>query len=151
MTAAIFVRTDRFRFTAVLAAIALFSAPGHAQSTGKIKKMEDKLAAAGFEAKPATTPDLQQMMARLPADKLTQRTIGDDVVYVYPDPKLCNCIYVGDQAAYGALRKAEADAKLADENFQTSQNYSDASWQWNAWGPWGPRWSRFGFGGWTGW
>ncbi len=91
------------------------------------------------------------MMTRLPADKLTQRVVGDDIVYVYPDPKLCNCIYVGDQTAYEMLRKAEADAKLADENFQTSQNYSDASWQWNAWGPWGPRWSRFGFGSWMGW
>ncbi len=40
------------------AAIGVLATPGQAQSTGKIKKMEDRLAAAGFEAKPATTPEL---------------------------------------------------------------------------------------------
>ena len=100
-------------FTAAAFAVAgAAAAPASAASTKSIDRFEDSLAAAGFEAKPATTPDQQAMMARLPADKLSRRVVGDNIVYVYPDPKACNCIYVGDQVAFGELRKAQAAKQL---------------------------------------
>lgn len=127
------------------------STPASAASTKSIDRFEDSLAAAGFEARPATTPERQAMLARLPANKLSRRAAGDDMLYVYPDPKACNCIYVGDQAAYGELRKAQAAKRIADEQQMTAEDYADPAWSWGAWGPWGPRWGRFGFGGWRGW
>jgi hypothetical protein len=108
----------------------------------RISKQEDDLAAAGFVMKPANTPERQQMIARLPPNKFVQRNHGDDVHYVYADPVVCKCLWVGSQQAYGQFKQHEQQQHLADEQMMTAQMYSDPAWRWDAWGPWGP---GFGF------
>lgn len=108
----------------------------------RINKREDDLAAAGFIVKPANTPERQQMLSRLPPDKFVQRVHGDSVHYVYADPVVCHCLYVGTQQAYGQFKQHEQQQHLADEQMMTAQMYSDPAWNWGAWGPWGP---GFGF------
>ena len=67
--------------------------------------------------------------------------------YVYADPLVCRCLYVGSQQAYGQYRQNAQQQKLADEQATTAQMYSDPSWSWGAWGPgFGP-----GFGPGPGW
>ena len=100
------------------------------------------MAAAGFIVKPANTPKRQEMLSRLPANKFVQRVHDDNVNYVYADPFVCKCLYIGSQQAYGAFMKHEQDQRLADEQQLSAQMYSDAAWEWDAWGPWGP---GFGF------
>lgn len=122
-----------------------------AETTGSIQKKEDALAAAGFEPKPANTPERQAMLARLPAYKFVRRVNGDATMYVFPDPKVCNCAYVGDQEAYAAYQRQKQAKQIADEREEAAMDYQDAAWNWRGWGPWGPRWGRFGFGPGLGW
>jgi hypothetical protein len=112
----------------------------------RVSQQEDNLAAAGFVVQPANTPQRQAMLKRLPPHRFLMRQHGDQVSYVYADPLVCNCLYVGSQQAYGRYRLYLQQKKLADEQQWTAQLYSDSGWDWGAWGPWYP-----GFGPGPGW
>lgn len=101
-----------------------------------VQARENDLSAAGFLIKPANTPERLAMLQRLPANKLISRVNADDVHYVYADPVVCNCLYVGNQQAYQAFQQHEQNQRLADEQRMTADSYTDAAWNWNAWGPW---------------
>jgi len=115
-----------------------------------VTQHEDNLAAAGFLVRPANTPERQAMLQRLPPHKFIQRVHGDTVHYVYADPLVCDCLYVGSQQAYNQFKLHEQQQRLADEQQMTAQMYSDPAWNWNAWGPWGPGYG-FAYGGGIGW
>ncbi|GBR47664.1 hypothetical protein [Neokomagataea thailandica] len=108
-----------------------------------VSDKEDHLAAAGFVAKPANTPERLSMLKRLPAHRFLRRINGDTVNYVYSDPTVCDCLYVGSQDAYGRYQQYQQQQNLADEQQMTAQEYNDANWNWGAWGGWGP---GFGMG-----
>jgi hypothetical protein len=101
-----------------------------------VEQREDNLAAAGFLVRPANTPERQVMLHRLPPHQFIQRVNGDVVHYVYADPLVCGCLYVGTQQAYNQFKANQLQKNLADEQLMTAQSYSDAAWNWGAWGPW---------------
>jgi hypothetical protein len=115
-----------------------------------VAQHEDNLAAAGFIVRPANTPERQAMLHRLPPHKFVQRVNGDNVHYVYADPLVCNCLYVGSQQAYDQYKRDRQQKRLADEQQMNAEMYSDPAWSWNAWGPWGPEYG-FGYGPGIGW
>jgi hypothetical protein len=103
-----------------------------------VTEHEDNLAAAGFIVRPANTPERQAMLNRLPPHTFVQRVNGDSVHYVYADPLVCGCLYVGTQQAFAQYKRHQQQQNLANEQLMTAQAYSDPAWSWNAWGPWGP-------------
>jgi hypothetical protein len=120
-----------------MAAAGLALAACVSQST-QVSRNEDALAAAGFVVRPANTPERIAMLNRLPPHQFVQRASGDTVHYVYADPLVCGCLYVGSQAAYNQYKLHQLQQHLADEQLMSAQTYSDAAWNWGAWGPWGP-------------
>ena len=110
----------------------------------QVQQREDLLSAAGFIVRPANTPERKAMLNRLPPHKFVQRVNGDVVHYVYADPLVCGCLYVGTQQAYNQYKANQLQQHLADEQQMAADTYSDAAWNWGAWGPWtaGP---GFGF------
>jgi hypothetical protein len=106
---------------------------------------EDKLAAAGFVMKPADTPQRQAMLGRLPPHQFLIRENAGTTHYVYADPLVCDCLYVGTQQAYDRFRANELAQNLADERQLAALTYTDAAWSWAAWGPWEPVGASFGF------
>ncbi|MFT8550099.1 hypothetical protein [Acetobacter okinawensis] len=114
------------------------------QSPTMIAQKEDHLAAAGFAFKLADTPARQQMLSRLPAHHFVRRVTGGQAFYVYSDPTVCDCLYVGDQTAYAQYQQYRQAKALADEQQETAMDYQDAQWNWGTWGP------GMG-GGWYGW
>ncbi len=143
--AAVWGRT--FVNTAIGAAL-LVSVAACATQQQIVASKEDSFAAAGFVARPANTPERQAMLHRLPANQFVQRARGDMVNYVYADPVVCNCLYVGSQQAYGRYRQAMQQQRVANEQELTAQMYSDSAWNWGGWGPWG---TDFGYGPGYGW
>ncbi len=113
----------------------------------RVAEHEDNLAAAGFIVRPANTPERKAMLKRLPPHRFVQRTKGDAVYYVYADPLVCGCLYVGSQQAYGRYVQHQQQQQLADEQQMTAQMYSDDNWNW---GPWGMG-EGFGYGMGFGW
>lgn len=136
-------RNPRFRM--VLTLLLSIGALAACQTQQQIvAEHEDNLAAAGFIVRPANTPERQTMLHRLPPHQFVQRVNGDTVHYVYADPLVCGCLYVGTQQAYNQYKLAQQQKNLADEQQMTAQSYSDAAWNWNTWGPWGPA-APYGF------
>jgi len=97
---------------------------------------ENLLSAAGFNVLPASTPERVASLRSLPPNTVMQRQHGGSVSYVYADPLVCACLYVGDQAAYGRYRQEVFQRQLANQQAMTAQMYQDP---WNE-GPWGPLW-----------
>lgn len=134
--------------SALLLSVGLLAACQTTQQ--RIEHHENNLAAAGFLIRPANTPERQAMLQRLPPHKFVRRVHGDVIHYVYADPSVCGCLYVGTQQAYDQYRRDQQQKHLADEQQMSADEYSDAAWNWNAWGPWGPQYG-FAYGSGIGW
>jgi hypothetical protein len=78
-----------------------------------IAQKEDRLSAVGFIIKPANTPERRTMLKELPANKFLPRQSGDTIHYVYADPIVCGCLYVGTQQAYDQYKSNEFAQRLA--------------------------------------
>lgn len=111
-----------------------------------VAQNEDNLSAAGFVVRPANTPDRITMLNRLPPHQFIQRVKGDTIHYVYADPLVCGCLYVGTQQAYNQYKLHQQQQHLADEQLMTAQTYNDTAWNWGAWGPWGAPGFGFAYG-----
>ncbi len=129
---------------ALAAATMLLALSACATPQEMVSNKEDALAAAGFTVRPANTTERQAMLSRLPPHHFVRRAHGDTVSYVYADPLVCDCLYVGSQQAYDQYRLHVQQQHIADEQEMTAQMYSDPSWNWGAWGPWG---AGYGFDG----
>lgn len=79
---------------------------------------ESTLAQAGFKKIPSDTPKRVAHMQTIAPNRLIRRTSSDGkTYYVYADPSGCNCIYVGNEAAYASYKGlvSERDAVYAQE------------------------------------
>lgn len=117
---------------ALLVALGL-AVSGCQSTTETIQKKDDLLSAAGFVPQPANTTGRQAAMKKLPPNKFVQQAQGDQIVYLYSDPIVCQCVYFGNQAAYAQYRQMVFQQNLADERRMTAimaQNTFD-------FGPWG--------------
>lgn len=121
-------------FVLIAACLAVSACVNQAE---RVSNKEDLLAAAGFTLRPANTPERQASLLRLPPNRFVQRTKGSTVAYVYADPLVCDCLYIGDQQAYGRYQQEVFQRRLADERQLTAQLYADPTW---GFGPWGPGW-----------
>ena len=102
--------------------------------TSPVQNKEDLLAAAGFTLVPANTPARQASLSALPPHKFVHQVRNNVVVFTYADPTICDCLYVGNQAAYDRYSQDVFAKNIANEQQMTAQmNEMD-------WGPWGPGW-----------
>jgi hypothetical protein len=101
----------------------------------EVSHREDSLSAAGFMVRPANTPARQTMLNSLPPHRFVMRTNGGVVHYVYADPIVCDCLYVGSEQAFNQYKQHVQQQKLADERALTAEMYSSTSWNWGAWSP----------------
>ena len=102
----------------------------------RAKDKENLLAAAGFQMKPANSPSRVAHLQTLTPLKLLPYTRTDGkLLYVYADPKGCNCLYVGDETAYQRFRALQQQQKVAQEQMVTAQMNADAAMNWGLWGP----------------
>ncbi len=128
---------QNFRSILVATALTLGAVPLISSCTtvaDKAQGREDRLAAAGFVARPANTPEREAMLKRLPPNKFLILARGKTVNYVYADPKNCNCLYVGSSQAYSRYQKTQVEEKIANRQLLAAQTYADANWDWSRWG-----------------
>lgn len=124
---------SRYRPVMMAASFALMLA-GCQSGPQAIENKENLLAAAGFSAQPASTPQRLAALKKLPPNKFVRQVKNDQIVYVYADPVVCQCVYFGDQTAYGQYRQMVFQKQLADERQMTAAMAQDAF----DFGPWGP-------------
>ena len=125
------------RIKTTLAALGLCVAVTACQNPQQVvANKEDVMVASGFKFVPANTPARQQAFQQLPPHKFARQIRNGQVFYMYPDPTVCVCLYVGDQNAYATYRKNMFDKNLADEQQLTAQTMEMNSWDWGPWGGW---------------
>jgi len=121
------------RFGSILASLALCLSATACAGTSRVANKEDMLAASGFKFVPANTPARQQAMQSLPPHRFVREARGDRVIYVYADPTICDCLYVGGQKAYGTYRTRLLNRQLADEQTTVATDMSMVHWDWAQW------------------
>jgi hypothetical protein len=86
----------------VTVAVPLLACAGCASDSELHKDTERMLIAAGFQVEPADTPQKQEQLRALPPHTLLPVPVGagETIDYVYADPDLCHCLFVGNSKAY---------------------------------------------------
>jgi hypothetical protein len=107
---------DNFRFGAFagLLLLGLGTLVANQMQQTVIIRHESHLSIAGFVEFRADTPDLQTKLDLLPHYQVLQRVNEETIRYVYADPDVCDCFYVGSQQAYDVYRKQRFARHLAD-------------------------------------
>ena len=127
--------------------VASFAVAGCVSQQQMVQQKEDLLAAAGFVARPASTPERLAMLQHLPPNKFVMREKDGRVVYIYADPIACNCVYFGNDTAFTKYKQerfqqdlVNRQQEIADEQQLTAEQDSWGGWGWGAWGgaPFGP-------------
>lgn len=102
---------------------------------------EEALAAAGFRARPADTPQKMQLLEQLPPYKLVPQSFRGRELYVYADPAK-DILYVGGPAEYQQFNQTLVEQNAANETLMAAQENEAAAemnnFDWND--MWGPFW-----------
>ena len=101
---------------------------------------EQLLAAAGFKMKLADTPKKMAHLKTLPQRTLLSIERNGKVYYIYADSLNCQCVYVGNQAAYQRFQQLQVERQIANEQRMTAQMNYQANFDWGLYGPWDPYW-----------
>ncbi len=122
------------------AAVSLVAAAllaGCASPQEVIASRENVLSASGFAVLPANSPERQNMMATLPPGHISQIIQGNNVTYLFPDPLVCHCLYVGGQQNFAQYEAYVQSRRIADEQALAAQLNWESGWSWGAWGGYG--------------
>ncbi|WP_201276324.1 hypothetical protein [Methylotetracoccus oryzae] len=105
--------------------------------------METELGLAGFKVMAADSAEKQNMLHSLPPQTVTRIVRPDQTYYIYADPNLCACLYVGRQAEYDALTRLGVERRLSDQQLAVNEMEQGQAAGWTPSGPWG----NWGWGG----
>jgi len=101
-----------------------------ADTGGAASRREDMLASAGFVPKKADTAARMASMKALPPYQFVTRNQNGRTTYLYADPTVCGCIYVGDQNAYNQYRRQMAARQtVTDDQVRTIFEHRTAAWR----------------------
>jgi len=107
----------------------------------KTQSTEELLSAAGFKMVPAQTPDDIKRLNALTPHRIEFSVRDNKPLYWYADPTECQCVFTGDQEAYGRYEKLRLASNIADQEEQTAIMNEDAAMEAGMWGwlggPWG--------------
>ena len=103
------------------------------------RSTEQVLSAAGFHVETADTPEKLAELQTLPARQVLPQTRDGKTSYVYRDPSVCHCLYVGGEPEYQQYEKLRLQKHIADAEADATLNHG-----WDPWGGWGA-------GGWGTW
>jgi hypothetical protein len=115
-------------FAGLLGALSLAGCAG--LQTADARSAERALTAAGFQARPADTPEKMAELTSLAPRKVLARVQNGERRYVYADPTSCKCLYVGGEQEYQRLRQNE---QAAVDRFYAVERSEDTI-NWGLWG-----------------
>ena len=95
---------------------------------------ENLLSAAGFRTIVANTPQRQQHLKTLPANKVVLVQRNGKNHYVYADPAHYQ-IYVGNPSQYQQYQQLRLARNLAQDQLATAELNQQAAMNWDMWGP----------------
>jgi hypothetical protein len=105
---------------------------------------ERVLAAAGFQIRPADSPEKLAHLKTLPQRKLfTRKDKEGKVHYIYGDAVYCECMYVGTEKTYEMFRElARLKNVTVEQSYATGLREAPADESWDMWGMWRDHWAE---------
>jgi hypothetical protein len=97
-------------------------------SDNKILKVEEALAAAGFQLKMADTPAKLDRIKRIPQKKVVRTMVKDREVYLWADAAGCQCYYSGTRHNYEQLRYNQREEKADRRINLYNAQHEDPLW-----------------------
>lgn len=96
---------------------------------------EELLAKAGFQKKPADTPEKLAHINSMKQRELVSHIKDGSVYYAYADGEFCKCLYMGSEQNYKQFEKLTFQRDTEEMNEAAAMNWG--AWGgWDAWGPW---------------
>ena len=127
-------KLSRSTLTLAVAGLAGTLLLGACQTSGPTRK-ENMLSAAGCKMVVADTPDKLASLQKLPPNRFQPKTINGQTMFLYADPVVCRCLYVGSQTAFQTYQGMAFDERISTTNLLAAQMNSDAVWDYGVWGP----------------
>ena len=101
---------------------------------------EEHLLTAGFKIMMADTPERQGMLNGLDPETISRIPRPEAVYYIYADPDVCSCLYVGRQQEFDRLQELAVERQISDRQMVANELQQDQSLGWGPTGPWGNSW-----------
>jgi hypothetical protein len=90
---------------------------------------EQLLSAAGFNIKPADTPEKLASLQVMKQHKVVRRELSNGQLrFLYADATVCRCLYVGDEQAYQQYQKLAVQQENALMDQQAALDNSLDNW-----------------------
>ena len=90
---------------------------------------EQLLSAAGFNIKPADTPEKLASLQVMKQHKVVRRELSNGQLrFLYADAAVCRCLYVGDEQAYQQYQKLAVQQENALMDQQAALDNSLDNW-----------------------
>jgi hypothetical protein len=139
----------KHRFPPLLCLLSLTVIAAGCAGERAARRKIDLMVAAGFVPKPAVTAAAREQMDSLTPLRMQRYLKDNQFIYVFPDPKGCDCVYVGNQTQYARYRELAIKQEIAEDQLQSQQWYDSRPpyWGYPYWG-YGPGWP--GARGWSG-
>ena len=97
---------------------------------------EDRLAAAGFKKRPIKTEAQLADFRAIPTHMIRPASYKGKAVYIYADPTICGCLYIGGTTAYNTyIRGATARQAELEYKSDTTDTPQPGPWMLDG-GPW---------------
>lgn len=93
----------------------------------KAKAIEPMLSAAGFNMLPADNDQKIGAIKSLPPLKMRYDTKDGQLRYWFADPDYCNCVYVGNEAAYQRYQSIRIQTRNAQTAEMAAELNQDAA------------------------
>jgi hypothetical protein len=106
----------RFLHGTPIAIGAALLAAACASPEAAVSERKDMLTVVGFVPKKADNPARIATLKSLPSHQFVAQTINDRPAYLYADPTVCGCVYVGDQNSYDRYRQQMAVRQTARDD-----------------------------------
>jgi hypothetical protein len=115
----------------IVVALVVVGAAGCAtMRAAAVRSTEEMLGAAGFQVAMADTPDRVAQLESLPPRRIAPWESRGMTSYVYPDPDVCKCLYVGTASQYQQYQRLRLERDIADERTLDS---SESRTVWPGW------------------
>lgn len=100
------------------------------------RETENLLLEAGFQPRPADTPEKAAQLKSLPALKMEVRLKDGHPVYTYADPDNCNCLYIGGPKQYENYSHLISQQQVAEKQAAVVQAEEGEAMTFGTWGGW---------------
>ncbi len=121
-------------FSSIALAVAVSSCA--AITAEKVDEKEARLSAAQFVRNQANTPAKLAKAQALPQNKMFIVTKGSNNYYIYADAAGCQCVYVGNEAAFQQYQALKVQQNIAREDVLAAELNQESDLELaTVWGP----------------